>query len=63
MTQTNKFKSLRPVLVKHDRGEDRIQAEGTVIKVDAGRVYLKGLIYDFSVSLKDFNNFNLYTKA
>lgn len=54
-----KFKSLKPVHVKHERGEDFVQIEGEVIKIEGNRVFLKGLMYDFSISLSDFNTRNI----
>lgn len=62
MKQITTFKSIRPVTVKHERGTDKIQAQGTVIKIEGNRVYLKGPTYDFSISLKDFEQFNIVSK-
>jgi len=53
------FKSEKPVLITTERGTDSIQTEGEVIKIEGNRVYLKGLCYDFSISKKDFEKFNL----
>jgi hypothetical protein len=55
-----KFKSVRKIEVKHDRGTDFIQTEGKVIKIENDMVYLKGLSYYFSISKSDFLNYNLY---
>ena len=47
-------------MVKHERGTDKIQTQGIVVKIEGNRVYLKGLTYDFSISLKDFKQFNIH---
>ena len=53
------FKSLIPIKVTHERGVDWVQTEGTVIKQEGKQVYLKGLIYDFSISKHDFDTKNI----
>lgn len=62
MKQVTKFKSVRPVTIKHERGTDKVQAQGEVVKIEGGRVYLKGMMYDFNISVKDFQQFNVYSK-
>ena len=45
-----KFKSISKVKVTHERGVDFIQTEGIIQKTESGRVYLKGLMYNFNIS-------------
>jgi len=52
------FKSINPIEVTTDRGIDFIQIEGTVIEEKDNRVYLKGLMFDFNISKKDFETRN-----
>ena len=58
-TDKKLFKSVRKIRVEHERGTDFIQIEGTVIEEKDGRVYLSGLLYDFSISTEDFLKFNV----
>jgi len=60
MVYPTRFKSIK-VHIQHARGADFVQIEGTVQKIENGRVYLKGLFYDFSLSLKDFQTRNVLT--
>jgi len=60
MKNPKTFKSINPVEVKHPRGNDFIQIEGTVTKIEKNRVHLRGLFYDFSISLKDFQTRNIH---
>ena len=53
------FKSLVPVLIKTDRGEDFVTAHGEVIKIEKRRVYLKNDMYEFSMRLSDFDKYNI----
>lgn len=62
MSHPTKFKSVKPIQIQHERGTDYIQIEGTVQKIENDRVYLKGLFYDFSISLNDFQNRNVCQK-
>ena len=55
-----KFKSTRPINVKTDRGIDLINTVGEVQKIEGNRVYLKGLMYDFSISKSSFEKYNKY---
>jgi hypothetical protein len=48
------FKSSSPVKYTHERGIDIDNIEGTVIRIEGNRVYLKGLFCDFSISKSDF---------
>ena len=57
-----KFKSVKPIQIQHERGNDCVQIEGTFQKIENDRVYLKGLFYDFSISLNDFQNRNVCQK-
>jgi len=54
-----KFKSVRPVKVTHERGTSTTIIEGEVTKIENDRVYLKGLIYDFSISKNIFEKYNI----
>lgn len=54
-----KFKSVRPVKVTHERGTSTTTIEGEVTKIENDRVYLKGLIYDFSISKNIFEKYNI----
>ena len=57
------FKSVRPIEIRHERGTDFIQVSGgTVIKEENGRVYLKGMMYDFNISKEDFEKHNIASK-
>ena len=53
------FKSLVPIEITTERGIDFIRTEGTVIEKKNGRVYLKGIMYDFNISEEDFENRNI----
>lgn len=53
------FKCVSPVRVKHERGSERTTIEGMVIKFESNKVYLKGLHYDFQISLSDFETHNI----
>ena len=59
MNHPTKFKSVKRIQIQHERGIDFIQTEGIVQKIENGRVYLKGLMYDFSISLSDFQKRNI----
>jgi len=61
-TLATKFKSVKPIKIQHERGVDYVQIEGIVQKIENGRVYLKGLMYDFSISLSDFQTRNICKK-
>ena len=62
MSYPTKFKSIKPIQIQHTRGFDFVQTEGIVQKIENGRVYLKGLFYDFTISIKDFEHRNLCQK-
>jgi hypothetical protein len=61
-TIVTKFKSVKPIKIQNERGTDYVQIEGTVQKIENDRVYLKGLMYDFSISLSDFQTRNICKK-
>ena len=57
------FKSISPIKIEHERGCDIVSSiEGEVIKVESDRVFLKGLIYDFNISILDFESNNKCNK-
>ena len=52
------FKSVVPVEITHERGIEYSEIEGTVQKIENGRVFLKGMFFEFSISQEDFQNAN-----
>lgn len=52
------FKSVVPVEITHERGTEYTEIEGTVLKIEKNRVFLKGMFFEFSISLKDFQTAN-----
>lgn len=53
------FKSVVPVKITHERGTEYSEIEGTVLRIEKDRVFLKGMFFDFSISLKDFQEANI----
>jgi hypothetical protein len=57
------FKSVVPISITHERGTEILtNVVGQVKEIRGSIVYLKGLVYDFSISLSDFKNHNVSSK-